>query len=322
MPPLSLLLLAVACVQPPELLSKDLEVISMYPSDGSAAVPTDINPRLVFSDEIGENIGYEVLLHRGNIVTELSCKSISDPNTLDCRLDEPLLGDAWYRLTADLGPDGDLEGEGTFTTSDPHGIAFDVGPNLTVEQLGGNDAAVTVLEDLLLSGDDHLIMVMDRFVPNQHRLPWDGDWLLGNATIRENRASGELEAVIDEDGGLTISAEGTLHEDGGFVATTDHASLPVSIDGETVALTLDDVLLAGAFDVEEGDYSAVHEVRLSSVVPERALDELAEGVPDWARVLADLTGLIDMDVDLDGDGIDDAATFELTSHGRRVLLAD
>jgi hypothetical protein len=191
-----------------------------------------------------------------------------------------------------------------------------------VEQLGGNDSAVTLLEELLLDGEDHLVLVMDHFSPGADPLPWDGNWLLGNARVRENLRTNEFEAVIDEGEGLTISTRGTLEPDGGFTSQADYASLPVSLDGERLQLLLEDVVLGGHIPLGEYDYERVQNVQLTAAVTEQALQNLADAVPDWARLIAELTGLIDMDVDLDGDGIDDAATLQLNSSGERISLAE
>jgi len=313
----------LGCVEPPEILAhEDLVVVSINPPDGSAAVPVDVAPKVVFSIDIPREVPIEVVLHRGAIATELTCGPSGDPTVLDCPLLEDLRPDAWYRISVDIHVDGELDAESIWTTGDPNGLTFDVGPDLAVEQLGGNESAVTLLEDLLLSGDDHLVLVLDRFSPGHHSLPWEGNYLLGNAQVRENKKTGELEADIDDDSGLTISTHGTLQSDGHFTAEADYAALPVSVDGDDIQLLLEDVWLTGHIPISEHEYERVQDVHLSAAVSKEALDELAQAVPEWAQVIADVTGLIDLDVDLDGDGIDDAASFAISSSGERVALAE
>ncbi len=311
----------LACVEPPELFTHDIAVESMSPPDGAAAVPVTTEIHIVFSKEIPENVPMDVFLSRGQFTDKLECRISRDPTVKRCRTPEDLLADAYYRVEVDIAEDGEIDGEAIWTTGNPDGLTYDVGPELAVEQLGGNDSAVTVLEDLLLSGEDHLVLVLDRFAPGSDTLPWDGNYLLGNANIRNDKQTGEPVAHIDEESGLTIATRGTLQPDGGFTATADYAALPVSIDGEDMALLLEDVWLTGNIPIDAYDFTRVQNVRLSAAIREAELDDLAESVPEWASVLAEVTGLIEMDVDLDGDGVEDAATFELSSSGDRIELA-
>lgn len=313
---------SLACAEPPEFFSHDLEVVSMNPPDGSAAVPVNVAPKVVFSQDIPRQVDMIVTLHRGAIATELACRPSDDDMVLDCDLPEDLRPNAWYRVDVDIGADGEIDGESTWTTGDPEGLTYDVGPGLAVEQLGGNDSAVTLLEDLLLGGNDHLVLVLDRFSPGNHSLPWDGNFLLGNAAVHSDKRTGEFKAVIDEESGLTIATRGTLQADGEFTASADYASLPVSVDGQDIQLVLEEVWLTGHIPISEHDFARVQNVRLSAAVSRRALDDLAAAAPDWAQVIADVTGLIDLDLDLDGDGVHDAATFEISSSGDRIELAD
>jgi hypothetical protein len=312
----------IGCVDTPDGLGHDLEVVAFHPPDGSAAVPLNTDPIIVFNTEIPDQVEFEITLYRGNVSNELNCHRTDDPTVLECPLSKDLRTDSWYRIDVDIAANGEVDAESIWTTSTPDGLAYDIGPSLTVERLGGNDAAVTLLEDLLLDGDDHLVLVMDRFYPGLDNLPWEGNWLLGNARIRENLKTGEMEAVIDETDGMTISTRGQLQSDGGFVTESDYASLPVSVDGESLQLALEGITLSGNIPIEEHDYQKVRNVTLTAAIPKYALDHLAETVPEWARLVADVTGLIELDVDLDGDGIQDAATFQLTSTGDRIILAD
>ena len=312
----------VACVQPPQFFSHDLQVVSMHPADGSAAVPAEVAPKIVFSQDIPRQIAFDVTVNRGALSTPMACTVSDDPAVLDCPLPEDLLPDAWYRIEVDIAADGELDAESLWTTGAPDGLAYDVGPDLAVEQLGGNDNAVALLEDLLLSGDDHLVMVLDGFSAGRHSLPWRGSWLLGNARVRENLKTGELEALIDEVDGLTISTRGTLEEDGTFTADADYATLPIEVDGQALQLLLEDVQLSGTIPLAEHEYERVQRVRLTAAVSEAALDDLAAAVPEWAQLISELAGVIKMDRDLDGDGTVDAATFQLSSSGDRVLLAE
>jgi hypothetical protein len=297
-----------------------LMVLAIQPSDSAAAVPLTVTPTFWFTRELGREMAFTVLLEGGGeTIDMMTCQPNASGEVLQCPLEEPLRDDAQYELSIDLGDDGEIDGTSQFSTGMPRGLAFDVGQNLTVEQAGDSDFAADLFEEALVGGETTMLLALD-LAPAPAALPWNGAFLIGQGQIKP-RACDEGEVIVDGDYGFTLTAIGEVQADGGFRATTDFATLPVEIDGMPIYIIVREVVIRGTIDIADG-FETIHKITIDALVPMSSMEELGEAFPGWAELVAELINAINPDVDIDGDGTNDACTLSISAEGVRVTLME
>jgi hypothetical protein len=97
-----------------------------------------------------------------------------------------------------------------------------------------------------------------------------------------------------------------LAADGSFEATLDGALLPLWISGDPVLLRLTPLTIRGRFDPSG---PALSDFELEGVVETRSLLKMSELPDPWPRLL----DIVSLDVDTNGNGVEDSATIHLVS---------
>jgi len=291
------------------------KVLAIQPPNGSAAVPRDVTIRVLFNKPATADRSFAVTLSRGDEQTRLQCSPNGDATTLLCESPELLRPDRFYALHVSV--DGEQVVESHFTTSLPHGPAYDIGAELFVEQVGDSESAPELFEEALLI-DGTMVVVLNEFKLSSEKLPSEGYVLLGRGYERPH-VTLEDQLVADGDFGYTLSTEGMLGEDWGFLASADYAYMPLKIDGDAYLLMLRDVELRGRV-LEQDGFIHMPEVHGDALIPQEEFEALLEALSDWAGIIDDLGAFIVPDVDTDYDDIPDACTLAFSSSGSRVEL--
>jgi hypothetical protein len=309
-------LLALACSPDEEKVS--VTVLAIQPPDGAAMVPEDYVPAVRFRENFPPGASFEISLFAAGHLDVLTCTPGDDAEVLSCPGEEPLRTDAPHVLTVDVNVDGEVEGDAHFTTAKPTGLIYDIGDSLTVEQTGGSELAAEMFGDAL---DDKgtMIAILAGFLGPEPVFPSDGFVLLGRG-----RGDDELletgQAVADVDDGYTLSIPATMKDTGAFRGDIEFASFPIEVEGTPITLPLWNLEVRGKADPE--GFGRLSTITVEGMIPESALLEIVESMPDWAVALAEMTNLIDLDADINGDGALDACSLRITGDGERIQLLD
>lgn len=304
----------IACEEEPDL---DLTLRAVVPPNEAVGVPLNVEPTFWFNKTIPHEVAFDADIDLAELNWPLTCTTENDGSILVCEHEEELINGQKHKLLLDLGPDEEPEYEGVFYTGIPTGPAYHLGEEMVVERVGNSDLAADLLGQVM-AGDTTLVLVFHKFHPTADLLPYDLQFLLGRGFIRPHIYA-EGGVVLDSEYGFTTSLPGTIQSDGAFRATGEYGVIPVSAEHTSVLMVLEDVEIGGAVDPDEG-WDFLPEVRLSGAIPITSLEELVAAMPEWAEVVADLVGLVKPDLDLDGDGEDDACTLEISATGIRVHL--
>ncbi len=309
--------LALTCSPDEEKVS--VTVLAIQPPDGAAMVPEDYVPAVRFRENFPPGASFDVSLFAAGHLDVLACAPGDDAEVLSCPCEEPLRADAPHVLTVDVNVDGEVEGDAHFTTAKPTGLIYDIGDALTVEQTGGSELAADMFGDALLDDKGTMIAILAGFLGPDPVFPSDGLVLLGRG-----RGDEELfdagQVVADVDDGYTLSVPATMEEDGSFEGKLEFASFPIEVDGTQVALPLWHLEVRGQTD--RAGFGQLTSLNVKAMIPETALLEIVEAMPEWAAALAEMANLIDLNADINGDGDLDACRLRITGHGERVELLD
>jgi hypothetical protein len=309
-------LLALACGPDEEKVS--VAVLAVQPPDGAAMVPEDYVPAVRFRENFPPGASFEISLFASGHLNVLDCTPGNDPEVLSCPTAEPLRADAPHVLTVDVNVDGEVEGDAHFTTAKPTGLIYDIGDSLTVEQTGGSELAAEMFGDAL---DDKgtMIAILAGFLGPEPAFPTDGFVLLGRGRGDDELFEGG-QVVADVDDGYTLSIPATMKENGSFRGEVEFASFPIEVDGTPVDLPLWNLEVRGQTD--RTGFGQLTSLTVEAMIPEPALLEIVEAMPEWAAALAEMANLIDLDADINGDGALDACSLRITGDGERVELLD
>ncbi len=315
--PLALALIAaLSCA--PEDPKYSVTLLAVEPAAGAALVPEDFLPRVRFRENFPQGASLRVILSVGPNTEDLHCTPGETGDVLDCPPSEPLRSDRAHRLTVDVNADGEVEHESGFTTGMPSGVVFDIGESLEVEQTGGSELAAQMFQEALVDKGT-MVAIFSGFLGPGNQLPGDGFVLLGRG--RGDQALFEHgQVVADVDEGYTLSIPTHLKADGTFTGELEYAAFPIEVEGTPVTLPLWHLEIRGQADPD--GFRELSHILVEAMIPEPALVEVVEAMPEWAELLADLANLVDLDADINDDGNLDACALRISGEGLRVRLLD
>jgi hypothetical protein len=198
----------------------------------------------------------------------------------------------------------DAAGQVTASTSVPDVPCSDAGWDLLrglhVDEFGGGDVAAAQVDAQL--ADDHAFGVFDG---------WEGEpgkytFMVAPADVAE---TGALRAMAP---GFTLLVPSSIDADGRVSGAADSAWLTTGVRGQLVNVLMLDVRLTGRVDGE-----TLVGLRLEAVLPMLSIAELADAAGNLGSVFLDA---VDLDVDRDGDGEPDAASFVLSGTPEPAVL--
>jgi hypothetical protein len=297
---IGLLLVGCRAHQDAKLAELPLErgdLVAVFPPDGAEHLSGDVPVEVVLGSK-AEGTLPEVTLTRGGVTTALSCELSYGGNVADCGSVDGVQGES-LALSVTAGADAlDVV---TVARLPKPGLGWSLldGPKFT--QFGGGSEAVTLVNSYLAQGSAFLAL--------DHYAGDPGPYVMVGGP------SGDL-----PDGGLAIADPGLgfvlpvqVGADGSVHGAADTAWLPIPVSGQVVHLLLLDVTLDGTLD---GD--RLTKMTLGAELPAISLEDL---VTPLGSLGSDVLDLIQLDVDRDGDGTNDAATIRVEGEPAPASLA-
>ncbi len=290
-----------------------------YPAQGAVGVPLETQVRFYFSEAYeGDPDGLHISVKEAGGTYQEVESVLAPSQTFVSSEYLTLEADSAYCARLDIDKDYTVPAvwpvtyETCFQTEQPCGVAVQLTVDLAFEQFGGGSQQIVagLLNDTLQTyGDDLPVAMLFDGVPSSVTFP-----VSGFLTVIGEYTPG-TPAEPPADGWLTSLDGGEIDSSGLFSLTSDTMVLPVPITTLDLFLTLQNATMTG-LAVSSGDFTDLDDYRLEADMTESDISELADslGVPE-------LAGLVVLDVDLDGDGTNDAATVVLTAEPLPLDLA-
>ena len=308
-------------------VAQPLAIEGAVPSEGAMAIPRFPEVQVAFTDAIPAGsegaITATIEWEGGSIPLVLDdAREIPGDDTLAFLASGVLEEDADYRLEVQVDEIPGLEPEGawpltfssTFSTRVPCGVTFNIAEEITINALGGNEALVRLLQGVL--EETSLLPIALMFV----------DTAPGDAfPMSDLRLVAGLPIEVEEDiygpdrtYGYPVSVEPcAIESDGAVVCEEATFVFPIPITDETVIyLTISRALLRGQA-VTSGDFVDLDDFLLEGVITE---DDLILALESAG--LPSLVSYIKLDVDLNDDGIPDAASASASSNPSWLSIDD
>jgi hypothetical protein len=134
--------------------------------------------------------------------------------------------------------------------------------------------------------------------------PGDYNLLAGPVDIKDNGKASVRSP------GLTFVKHIVIDGDGSFTSTPQNVFMPIFVDTDFVQVLIQNCRVTGR--VQDGE---IRGLKIMGDIPAISLVQLADPLGPAANFVL---GNITMDVDLDGDGEEDAAYFSLVANAPRV----
>lgn len=288
-------------------------IVSMYPSNGAAAVPPHTDLMVDVGWDVAEDAVVEATLaNELGHSEELRCHREADDDCwYVCPAAAQLVPDTRYTFTASL--DGVAQASTTFTTAAPEGNGYEVGQHLVVEQLGANETAANKLTDLM-AGSGPSLMVTEGILGAENLPAQDTTWMWGPG---RQLAGDEEHYAVSRAVGYTAVMNVTVDESGTIHGGADAVYLACELDGEWMFVRIDAVTVRGRMNPDEAGLPIRH-FTLEGIVTSTTITRLVDDIDEDLQPL--VYALFEADVDTDGDGEDDAAAVRITTQGLPVTV--
>ncbi|MCP4868521.1 MAG: Ig-like domain-containing protein [Proteobacteria bacterium] len=293
-----------------------LEVVVSFPADGSDGVAYRIEPYALMSRPMNSEERASTL---GLIIDTASYAEIGTHRELDSdfmgvsfNAEDDLSRGRNYSL--DLSHASALA---SFSTASPDGWAFNMSSGLGIENFGGNRTHAQQLNDTFVPGEYPLWVMQLIGLPDPGAVAGTAqtfDWVFAPARLDDE----DPPFLLRKEYGYVGRLMGvTLHEDGRYEHTQDGVFLPLWSADHVVLLYLKDVVLSGQMSLG-ADGITIESMSLTGVLGTRWLLQLREAGPAWRNAV----GVMDLDIDTNGNDVPDAATFTLSSAPTAMDPAD
>lgn len=296
-----------------DLAEESLALLDYFPHDGSLGIGRDIQPLLAFNrtprDEelagLGEALAYDSETHEvysGPLV-------LAEQHAVVRVELPPLDPDRSYRLYSPVPSGaGDTALSADFETRLPGGSAFNMSTGLQIEDFGANPSHAELMQGIIQPGEWPLWVLILEGWPTTAV----GD---SPVPVSFSFAPGRIEAdvlrpyIVHWQYGFVsrfVSVE--VEPQGWFEHEQAGLFLPLWSGEDVITLYLEEVRLTGRLRMLDGEVR-VESYRLEGVVGAIWLLALASYGGGW-EVAVDL---MELDVDTDGNGLPDAASFCFSS---------
>lgn len=284
----------------------DLRLVDYMPADGIVGVAHRSNPYFLFNRPLSaaEEADVEDLVltevggdGRFSFPPEVAFDDAAvrygedrlnrpDAYTIDVRLPTP--GDAFHS---------------SFATDEAPGLDYNLASDMSVAAFGGNADNAATLGSYFTP---ELPIWLGKVTGLGSSLPATVDFALA---VADGSRTSSRPLYIHRQYGYITRFEGlVIDEDGRFEQRLDGAFLPLWISGDPVLLRLTPITIRGRFELSGAD-AILSDFELEGVVSTRWLLKMASLEDPWPRLL----DILSLDVDLNGNGIEDSATIHLVS---------
>ena len=306
-----------------ETLGDPLVVESYFPKNDLLGIGRQIKPYFFFNRPL-------VLEEEAGLLDAVTDLELVRTNTgqsaeLDGELDfdgmgvrffpDVLISPSTYemRLHAEDVED-DTQLSSVFHTALPEGIRFNLSSDLHVESFGGNRSHAGLLNSLFDPGVYPLWVLVFTGIDSADDLPATTDAQFGPAYIRERN---QHVRIYREFGLSSVFRDVEIAADGSFEVEQPGVFLPLdNVDG-IIILYLEDVTFRGQFDFS-GPSPVIRDAELSGIFTTRWLRKLGENGGGWSLAV----NAAELDVDQNGNGRPDSATFTLRSEPTAIDPAE
>lgn len=290
--------------------SNELKVIDFFPGDEIPGVPQNIQPYYFFNRAIenptelalavasvggAANIPFTYSLDFDNAgITFIPSETVyaADPS---------------FDMSLRLG-DSALEAS-SFSTAFPPGLMFNISDELECTQFGGSAAQAKLLDTYFEPGVYPLWIMVPKDVTASTQLPVTTDLLLAPGYIRD---SGTYR-IYRHIGFSTVFHDVTIGADGHFRGYEEGVFFPLDTPDKVVLTYMVQTSIEGRLDLAQ-KAPVIHDLTITGIYPARSLLLLANESSSYAMAV----NLVDLDVDLNGNGVNDSASFEVVSQPQQI----
>ncbi len=305
-----------------------LRIISSLPGQGAMAVPRDTAFSFLFSAPVTADLAvFETTVTAADGETwVLEHPSLSEDGRTLTYPPVGLARDTDYVLATTMQASSaqvaqpeswPLSLEAYFTTRVPCGIAFNIANGVMLEQLGGNEDLLGLLNDALSAAylNPVALMFVDTYADLE--LPLLSVDIASGLAYYSDVPGEEGLFVVDDTFGFPVSmTDCSVAEDGALACGPQTFVFPIPITDATILnLYISDATITGTLvpypgeGLDEPDYVWLEDFRLAGVITQEDIDRIGEET-GLSKVI---DALLVLDQDLDGDGVEDAASAAATS---------
>ncbi len=277
---------------------EDRRVMAIFPSDGSMALRGDVGVQVVLGDEKLGTLP-NVKVSTASKTWTPACSLNENGLWVTCNPISDLPRNQVFDIEIGLQDQNPL----TVSTSSefPEGQqAFLINTNAAITAFGESESTAQRVGEMFQGSN--MIALIDEYDGGT------GDYTLLMGPVDYEQGS---KATIREPG-LTFVKDIVVNDTGRFTSRVQNAFMPIFVDTGFVQVLIQDCVAEGT--IEDG---AITGMKISGIIPALSLVQLAEPLGAAANFV--LAG-IEMDVDLDADGENDAASFSLVSTPVQVGL--
>ncbi len=290
-------------------------IYGLYPSDGAQAVLPDLLGSIYFIEpyEGDEDLISITFIDQDGATQSSDAIMTSSGDEARFYAKPDLKEDTNYCLMVEVPYQEDVDGRwpirasACFTTAVPCGVTIDVGASVSIDQLGDStQAQLNVINGWLSSyGSDYPVVFLLQDVIESATF---SEIATFSAALGAYETDADGNNVLETDGYVSSIPDCVVDETGDMLCSADDVVFPL-YDEETntkINLFVKEVSMSGTL-LSSGALNTISSFVLDGIVTQDSL-----------RILENTTGFpigdyVELDVDTDGDGTMDAATFVLST---------
>ncbi|MFM7204323.1 MAG: hypothetical protein ACKO6N_26390 [Myxococcota bacterium] len=290
-----------------------LEVIDYYPARDVPGVPRNIQPYFFFNRPVDETLPLALQFQQvqGNPVmfaSQLDFDGAGMRFVSSSGL--AFSGDVQANFELSLLEDTRVVLDGSeFSSVFPEGMLFNMTTGLSVEKFGSGVSQPHMLQAFFTPGVYPLWILCVEGLTSETTFPAVLNYYLGPAYIREDGTY----RIYRHVGFSTIFRQVYVDASGTFQTEPENEFLPLDTPDQVVPTWMAQLQIEGRLllSAEEGkaEEGKIEDFQLTGIMPARSLLLLAAASDNYASAI----NTLHLDVDLNGNGIEDAATFAVKS---------
>ena len=303
-----------------QLAGAPLALVDHFPAEGTSGVGRQVDPYLLFNrplnDAERELVGGGSMAQLDSGEGLLGAPEIDDDGAgLSLRFAELHRHERYQLTVTPPFPGVAAPLQAIFDTEPLADAAFNMSSGLVVQSFGANPDHATLLGDAFEPGV-YPLWVMQLLGTTEATAgePWRADLVFAPARWEPEE---EFDYFLRREYGYVGRLlDVVVDSEGDFDHTQDGVFLPLWSSWDVVLLYLEDVRLEG--HVELGPPVQVRDLRLTGVLTTRWLLRLADEGGGWSEAV----GVLQPDVDTNGNDRPDSATFSLYSNPTPISPAE
>lgn len=294
--------------------NQPLRLLDYFPEPGAPGVPKDIAPYFLFNRPVDayDSLSFSLPTYNGTI------------KAFETIPDFDLTG-IMFHPSGQLYPDGtetdftmnlSLDDEALisptgFTSTFPEGLIFNMSVDLKCDQFGGSFTQAKLLQAYFTPGVYPLWLMVPEGVTEKTTFPTTTNLFIGPAFIRSTGGY----RIYRHIGFSTNFRNVTIQADGSFQAASAGEFLPLDSPNRVIPLWLTDLKLSGTFDLKSSP-PRIQSFQLRGVLPTRSLLLLSNESENYATAVNGLA----LNIDSNGNGVNDSATFGVSSNPETIPM--